>query len=783
MQKSLKVVLIPDYTPTNPYQRELAAALKSHGVQATASNGGRWLPTLRAAWMNGRPDVLHIHWSEFLWLAPSRPRAVIRALRFVSELTALKLSGPKIVWTVHNLFEHEGRHPRLEAPLTRFLARLCDHMIVHDSHAREVLIRALRLPDRLRNRISLIPHGHYIQSYPNQMARVDARAALGLAREEFVFLHFGQMRPYKGTTELISAFRKLEWPYARLLVVGKPANKRIHAELTDACTSDYRMRAILEFIRDEEIQVYMNAADVVVLPYRDVLTPGSAILAMSFAKPLIVPRRGCVSEVLDDRGGFVYDPDDDRALPKAMEMAADADLPAMGRYNYERVRKWDWNEIGRRTSEVYQACVGARMALPRQRQSAFDRRESSRKWRAMTLRAEEEFVKHRLSFDWRALPRNESLSYTQIDWDRILSIAARQRVVGLLYQALSSQRTTAVPDSVLQTLEDASSEIAARNRAHRQALQAVSGAFRAAGLPFVLLKGVALLGAIHTDAPDLRSCRDMDILVRKDDLARVHEVLVTLRYHPLTTPWKARDRTYQMPEYGRPNEPVRIDVHYDLIEPDVPLRIDIDEFWQRARSVTLDGQEMLVFCAEDMVLHRAIHLSCHKEFVLDTLRQVRDLGEIITTFSIRWDAVCGLAHRYHAHRSLYYSLRLARNLLQAPVPDEVLLSLTSGIGRWELLLFEELEQDGNLLSQRDPLRLFVQAFFLQIPAYQGSERIRFLRRALRHPIRSNPRHMRDLLPLEDYDGHLRLSDAWLGARLLGKGIGVGVGVIRRAMNQ
>ncbi len=97
----------------------------------------------------------------------------------------------------------------------------------------------------------------------------------------------------------------------------------------------------------------MNAADVVVLPFQDILTSGSALLAMSFRKPIITPHIGCLSELLDSKGSFLYDPSEEEELLKAMQQALDASLDKMGLHNYDKAKHFTWNEIAQKLSELY----------------------------------------------------------------------------------------------------------------------------------------------------------------------------------------------------------------------------------------------------------------------------------------------------------------------------------------------------------------------------------------------------------------------------------------------
>jgi len=101
----------------------------------------------------------------------------------------------------------------------------------------------------------------------------------------------------------------------------------------------------------------MNACDVVVLPFHDILTSGSALLAMSFGKPVIAPRLGCIPEVLDSEGAFLYNYKEREGLLKAIQEASVANLGAMGKHNYDKTKRFDWNVIAQKTHELYQLCL------------------------------------------------------------------------------------------------------------------------------------------------------------------------------------------------------------------------------------------------------------------------------------------------------------------------------------------------------------------------------------------------------------------------------------------
>ena len=361
----LTVLAMPDYRDVNPYQLHLEEALEDRGVTITTDGrGGRWFPVLQNLRAHGVPDVLHVHFFHQLMVAsifsgPWPPvTSVLLSTRLVVELLVTKLLGTTLVWTAHDLMNHERRAMRTELVFKHLIIRfLCDDVVVHCEGAKDVVTDTYRLPDETREKMTVVPHGHFIDDYPNDVSRADARRQFGYGEDETVFLFFGWIRRYKNVPLLIETFQQLDDPDARLLVAGNPRTDDLEAAVTDRATTDDRVQTVLEFVPDEAIQRYMAAADVVVLPFRtdkqSLLTSGSALLAMSFGKPLIAPQIGCLGEAFDERGGIPYESTEPQALEAAMRDALDADLATMGRHNFRVAKRRDWESIAECTHRIY----------------------------------------------------------------------------------------------------------------------------------------------------------------------------------------------------------------------------------------------------------------------------------------------------------------------------------------------------------------------------------------------------------------------------------------------
>lgn len=345
----MRASFVPDYSLDNPYQWELARALGREGVRVSLHDG------MSAAAKRGTTDVIHIHWThEFLRGGSSWTR-LWNAVRFLWSAFVARRRGVAIVWTVHNLFDHEGQHRRSERAFGRILVSLSDRIIVHCGTAADLVAEAYGVKAAVGRKAEVVPHGNYVESYPNEIDRLAARASLHLPETARVFLFIGQIRRYKGIDALIKDFCSVDLPEAQLVLAGAVREGEDHRALSAAIDADPRISAHFRFIDDDELQVFLNAADVVVLPYRDVLTSGSAVLAMSFGKALVAPRVGCLAESLPSDGAILYDPTRPDGLRAALQEAMTADLAPMGRANLERALEAGWDKVGKETAQIYRS--------------------------------------------------------------------------------------------------------------------------------------------------------------------------------------------------------------------------------------------------------------------------------------------------------------------------------------------------------------------------------------------------------------------------------------------
>ena len=338
----------------NPYVRLLQQALCELGIECSVADG--LSPRLVRSWrgeaspsLRGAVDVLHLHWLELLYASPHLVRSMHLWVTVLLGLGWAKSGRCKVVYTVHNLSPHEQSFPILDRVANRALFSLADALHVHDKEAALDLARNYGR----RERIYVIPHGSYIGAYPNQCTRQEARERLGLPRRAFVYLVLGQIRRYKGIEDLVAVFGQLADEMSQLLIAGNVHDPQYGAELARLTQGKQGIRTWFEYVPDNDVQYFMNACDVCVLPYRDVTTSGAAVLAFSFGKPIIAPALSGFSELAANGRAIIYSPEDNDGLRGALHQARSEDMAEAGRKALIWAREHQWRALAPRFAGMY----------------------------------------------------------------------------------------------------------------------------------------------------------------------------------------------------------------------------------------------------------------------------------------------------------------------------------------------------------------------------------------------------------------------------------------------
>jgi glycosyltransferase involved in cell wall biosynthesis len=343
----LKVAFLPVYR--NPYQHLLTAELQSLGLRV------EHLQAMPSAWWllaeRHRVPILHLHWLYGLYI-----RHVLTPIRLTAFLFRFFLArrlGYKIVWTVHNILPHRQLFPPVHRLVRRVVMTHADAVITHCEYGRREILR--RFPSDVP--VHVVPHGNYVGVHPVTMTKDQARNSLEIGDGCFVYALLGNISAYKGIENFVEVFQANAGQGDVALIAGRNRAPALTAHLESLAATDSRIRLFAGFVPDEEMQRYLLTADVAVFSFRQVLTSGSVILAMSYGLPVIAPALGCLPELVTPLAGLLYDPDDPTALGRALCAIKEKDTTEMGAEAQRTADSLRWADIARQTAAIYRDCM------------------------------------------------------------------------------------------------------------------------------------------------------------------------------------------------------------------------------------------------------------------------------------------------------------------------------------------------------------------------------------------------------------------------------------------
>jgi glycosyltransferase involved in cell wall biosynthesis len=323
MLRQIKIASFPDldYLSTNPYWKILKDDIEREGYENAIAADFRlkWLFNHR-----NQVQILHFHYVHQFYEYEYDYARLLWVMRFARNLIVAKVLGYKIIFTLHDLTPTFRLEPEWVNMLGyRIIVSLANRVIVHCEEARRLLAQKYH---RKRSVVT-VEHPAFVGYYQNNISKIEARIKLGLDSHQFVFGFFGGIRPNKGIEKLIDAFGKIPSTKVVLLIAGSPNPPLSYSdEIRRLAQQDSRIILMDRRIDDNDVQVILNASNVMVLPFSRILTSGSAMLALSFGCPVIAPKMGCLPELIGENYGWLYEPDDPEGLESALNLALTADV-------------------------------------------------------------------------------------------------------------------------------------------------------------------------------------------------------------------------------------------------------------------------------------------------------------------------------------------------------------------------------------------------------------------------------------------------------------------------
>lgn len=265
-----------------------------------------WIKTVRFIYKL-KPDLI-----TFIWYQPFFGFSIGTIARLLH-----KVFNGKILFITENIISHEAMF--YDKILTKYALNSADKFLVLSDVVEKGIKELYKTKKVYRSTLPI----YDCYEFNNDLTKEQTRKILDIPQDKKVLLFFGYVRPYKGLSTLIEALQILlqEDDSYLLLIVGEfyePKEKYI--EQIERLKIEGHIKIIDEYVPNEEVKIYYQSADIVVLPYKSATQSGILNIAYGFRKPVIVTNVGGLPELVEEgRTGFIVEPNSPHALAEGIK--------------------------------------------------------------------------------------------------------------------------------------------------------------------------------------------------------------------------------------------------------------------------------------------------------------------------------------------------------------------------------------------------------------------------------------------------------------------------------
>ena len=253
----------------------------------------------------------------------------------------------------------------------------------------------------------------------------------------------------------------------------------------------------------------------------------------------------------------------------------------------------------------------------------------------------------------------------------MLAFGRQHGLLPLLHKHLDQTLPGLLPDAVREELRSEASERVRRNLLLAGELGQLLESFdshRILALPF---KGPTLALSVYGDL-SLRPFGDLDILVRSSDVPRSETLLRDRGYAPQLALSPSQEAFHRRWYYERgfvhSQHGFRVEIQWNVIPKYFAAPLP-DDLWTSMRPLQLGNWKVNVMSAEHLLLLLCVHGTKH---FWSELRWLVDVAELVRSSEpFDWDRVVTRARQHGCLRILLLGLALARDILEAALPNGI----------------------------------------------------------------------------------------------------------------
>ena len=332
-----------------------------------------------------------------------------------------------------------------------------------------------------------------------------------------------------------------------------------------------------------------------------------------------------------------------------------------------------------------------------------------------------------------------SLIGNKLDWDYLLNLASRHRLLPLLYHNFNYICPEMVPEDILKELKDKFNANVRKNLMLTGELIKVLNLLESKDITAIPYKG-SILASMAYGNIGLRQFGDIDIFIPETDVLEAKKLLLSNEFVLCFEFDHITDKFYlkTQREYGllNTNTGIVTELHWDFHGPFFYLPLETDYFYDSLKTVDINGFNVSSFTPENLLIILCIHNAKHD---WEKLGWICDISQLIQNYKMDWTLILEKSGQLGIQRIVNINFSLANDLFELKLPEDILNSLNSDpvIKKISLLiksrLFSEATYEFSLINKlffdlrkRESLYYGIKDCILglTVPAYPDFESLR-----------------------------------------------------------
>ncbi len=262
----------------NPYVQNLSKALSAHHIVLNKDrpSGSGILDII--GYLN-RIDMVYLNWIEDL---PDKHRGVIQSIIFILLMGFMKLSGKKIIWTLHNKTSHFEKNRFLKSILFKLMLNHSDLVITHATDGLTVV------PDSTAK--IYFPHPvHFINRSSNKPES-----------KNYDMIIWGSVNKYKGVDSFLHFLIENDLADTfKILIAGKIAGSDLRIKLENIRSEHRNITLLDRFVEEIELSRLINSSKIILFCYHEgsVLSSGALMESLQYGPAIVGPDVGAFKDL------------------------------------------------------------------------------------------------------------------------------------------------------------------------------------------------------------------------------------------------------------------------------------------------------------------------------------------------------------------------------------------------------------------------------------------------------------------------------------------------------